>query len=547
MSRLPGRQIPILKKGATRLRKRDARRANILAARAIAELVSRTLGPRGRDKILVDYLGDLTVTNDGATILRQMEIYHPAAKLFADIARTQDREVGDGTTSVLVLAAALLAKYQDLSENGIHPTTILNGYKIALEETLKQLHAISVPLDLTDDEALLNVARTSMASKNVGTARDHLARLSLQAIRRIAEQKGNRTVADVDQIQILVRQGKSLLETELVDGMLLDEKVLLPTPARITDAKIAILDCSIELKKTRFQSDLKIGEVAILKGVYGEKARVLRTQVDRIKSTGANVVLCKRDIDPIARQYLARDGILAVRRIRLAEMEKIPRATGGRIVSDVWDLEPTDLGEAKVVEQRKVGKDYLVFIEGCSDPRSVSVLIRAGLRSSGDEAERALKDSLYVLRDVMEDGRVVAGAGSVEMELAARLRRYHRKVRGRTQIAVQAFVDSLEAVPRVLAQNAGAKPLDIVTDLRARHSDRTNRWAGFDQLSRRIVDAWSNGIIEPARVKEVAIKLAYEAATVILRVDDVIMARRAPPEPHIVPPKLPPPPEAPSD
>jgi len=528
LSNLTGQPIIILKEGASRSTGRDARSSNITAAKIIGEVVKSTLGPRGMDKMLVDSLGDVTVTNDGATILDEIDVQHPAAKMIVEVAKTQDDEVGDGTTTAVVIASELLSRAEEMINDKIHPTTIVSEYKKAGERAIEILNSIAIPVSLEDNDTLKKVAITSMNSKSVGGAREHFADISLTAIKQIVEKSGDLNLADLDNIQIIKKEGKSLFDTQLVKGMIIDKEVVHPgMPKRVENAKIALLDCALEIEKTEFSAEIRITDPTQMQAFLDEESQMMKAMVEKIKSSGANVVLGQKGIDDTVQHFLAKEGIMTARRIKKSDMEKLARSTGGRITTTVDDLTTNDLGKAGLVEERKIGEDKMIFIEKCKDPKSVAILIRAGLERLIDEAERALNDSLSVLAAVMRDPRVVAGGGSIEAEIAKRVREYSSKVGGREQLAVEAFAESLENIPRTLAENAGLNPIDIMTNLKTDHEKKDGIWIGVDVFSGKTKDMLKSGIIEPLRIKQQAIKSAVEAASMILRVDDVIAAAKS--------------------
>ncbi|MEM2562897.1 MAG: thermosome subunit beta, partial [Candidatus Bathyarchaeia archaeon] len=398
-----GQPVLILKEGTARSRGREAQRNNIMAARVIAEAVRTTLGPRGMDKMLVDSLGDITITNDGAAILKEIEVEHPAAKMMVEVAKAQDDMVGDGTTTVVVLAGELLKKAEELLDQNIHPTVVVSGYRKAAQKAVEVLDKISKTVDVDDKETLKKVALTSMGSKAVGTARDRLADIAIEAVKQIAEKRDEGWVADIDNIQIIKKEGKSLHDTELVKGIILDKEVVhAGMPKRVEKARIALLNCPLEIEKTEFSAEIRIRDPLQMKAFLDKETQMLKEMVDKIKKAGANVVICQKGIDDMAQHFLAKEGILAVRRAKESDMEKLAKATGGRVVTNLEDLKPEDLGYAELVEERKIGEDKMVFVEGCKDPRSVSILIRAGLERMVDEAERAMHDALSVVSDVIE-------------------------------------------------------------------------------------------------------------------------------------------------
>jgi len=532
MAYLAGQPILILKEGTSRKKGKDAQKANITAARIIAETVKTTLGPRGMDKMLVDSLGDVTITNDGATILDEIDVQHPAAKMMVEVAKTQDDEVGDGTTTAVVLAGELLRYGEELLNENIHPTIIVSGYKEAAEKAIEILNEISVPIDLNDRETLKKIAMTSMRSKSIIGAGEHLAEIAIDAVRQVAEKRGETYYVDIDNIQLIKKEGKSIFDTELIKGVIIDKEVVHPgMPKRIENAKIALLDAPLEIEKTEISAEIRIKDPAQMKAFLDEETRMMKEMVEKIAKTGANVALCQKGIDDMAQHFLAKKGIMAVRRIKKSDMEKLARATGGKIVTNLDDLKPSDLGECKLAEERKIGDDKMVFIEGCKDPKSVAILIRAGLERLVDEAERSLTDALSVIADVYEKNRIVAGGGAVEAELAKRLKEYAAKVGGRKQLAIEAFAKSLEIIPKALAENSGLDPVDIMVSLRAAHESPDGKWMGVDVYTGKIEDMMKKGVIEPVKVKEQAIKSAVEAAAMILRIDDVIAAAKPPPTP----------------
>ena len=522
-----GQPVLILKEGTARRRGRDARRNNIMAARVVAETVKTTLGPRGMDKMLIDSLGDITITNDGAAILEEIDVEHPSAKMMVEVAKTQDDMVGDGTTTAVVLAGELLRRAEELLDQGIHPTVVVSGYRKAIEKAKESLEKNGVTLDLNDHETLKKVAMTSMASKAVGLARDHLAEIAIDAVKQVAEQRGERTVADIDNIQIVKKEGKSLFDTELVRGMILDKEVVhAGMPKRIENAKIALVNVAVEVEKPEFDAQIRIRDPTQMKAFLDQETHMLKGLVERVKKAGANVLICQKGIDDLAQHFLAKEGILAVRRAKQSDMEKLARATGGRVVNNLDDLSPQDLGKAGLVEERKIGEDKMVFVEKCKDPRSVTVLIRAGLERMVDEAERAMNDALSVVADVTEHNKIVAGGGAVESAIARELRDHATKVGGREQLAIEAFADSMEIVPRALAENAGLEPIDILVALRSAHEKPKGHSMGVDVFSGKIVDMLKSGVVEPVKVKEQAMKSATEVTSMILRIDDVIAATK---------------------
>ncbi len=522
-----GIPVLILKEGTQRTAGRDALRANIMAVRAVSEVLRTTYGPRGMDKMLVDSLGDVTITNDGATILDKMDIQHPAAKMLVQIAKGQDEEVGDGTKTAVILAGELLREAESLLEKNIHPTIIVNGYKKAMEEAINYLYSIAEKINVEDEEVLKKVAMTALTSKAVHGAREHLAKLAVKAVRQVAEKRGDKWYIDLDNVQVVKKHGGSLLDSQLVYGIVLDKEVVHPgMPRRVEKAKIALLDTPLEVEKPEIDAEIRISDPSQIKKFLEEEEQILSNMVEKIAGVGANVVICQKGIDDVAQHFLAKKQILAVRRVKRSDMEKLARATGARIVTHIDDLTPNDLGEAELVEERKVGEDKMVFIEGCKNPRSVSILIRGGLERLVDEAERALRDALSSVADTIRDGRIVAGGGAVEIELAKHLREFSAKFSGKEQLVVQAFAKALEGLVAALIENAGHDPVEKLIELRSKHATPEGKWYGFNVFTGKVEDMMKLGVIEPAAVKANAIKAATEAATLILRIDDVIAASR---------------------
>jgi len=522
-----GQPVLILKEGTSRSRGKEAQRNNIMAARVIGEAIKSTLGPRGMDKMLVDSLGDITITNDGAAILDEIDVEHPAGKMMVEVAKTQDDMVGDGTTTAVVLAGELLKKAEELLEQNIHPTLIISGYRKAAQKAMETMDKTGMTVDLDDKETLKKVAVTSMASKAVGTAREHLADIAIEAVKQIAEKRGDRWNADVDNVQIIKKEGKSLFDTQLVRGIILDKEVVhAGMPKRVEKAKIALVNAPLEVEKTEFSAEIRIRDPTQMKAFLDKETSMLKEMVEKIGRAGAKVVVCQKGIDDVAQHFLAKEGVLAVRRAKESDMDKLSRATGGRIVTNLDDLKPEDLGYAELVEERKIGDDEMVFVEGCEDPKSVSVLIRAGLERMVDEAERATNDALSVVADVFQKNKVVVGGGAVEAEVAKELRSYAVKVGGREQLAVEAFAESLETIPKTLAENAGLEQIDMMVQLRAAHEKPKGNLMGVDVFTGKVADLYKKGVIEPLSVKEQAVKSASEAASMILRIDDIIAASK---------------------
>ena len=525
---LYGMPVLILKEGAQRTTGREALRANIMAAQALAEVLRTSLGPRGLDKMLVDSFGDITVTNDGATIVKEMEVQHPAAKLLVEVAKAQDAEVGDGTTTAVVFAGALLGKALELLDQNIHPTLVIEGYIKAMKEALKIIDELAIKVNPKDRATLRKIVDTAVSSKYIGkgSIEEKLANMAIDAAITVAEEQPDGTLKlRVDDVKIEKKKGGSILDSKLIYGIVLDKEVVHPgMPKRVENAKIALLDAPLEVEKPEITAKINITSPELIKAFLDEEAKMLKDMVEKIASTGANVVICQKGIDEVAQHFLAKKGILAVRRVKRSDMEKLERATGGRIVSSVRDLTPDDLGEAELVEERRVGNDKMVFIEGCKNPKAVTILIRGANDMILDEVERSLKDALNVLRNVMREPKILPGGGAVEVELALKLRDFAAKIGGKEQLAIEAFATALEEIPMILAETAGLDPLEALMKLRQLHSEG-KVYAGIDVINGRIVeDITQINVVEPAIVKKNVIKSATEAATTVLKIDDIIAA-----------------------
>ena len=525
---LYGIPVLVLKEGTRRTVGRDALRSNIAAAKALAEVLKSSLGPRGLDKMLVDSFGDVTVTNDGATIVKEMEVQHPAAKLLVEVAKAQDAEVGDGTTSAVVLAGSLLAKAEELLDQDIHPSIIIEGYTKALREALKILRETAIPININDRDSLRKTVRTAIASKYVGgdVISSKLTEIAIDAALAVAEPRPDGTREfRVDDVKIEKKKGGNVLDTQLIYGIVLDKEVVHPgMPRRVEKARIALLDAALEVEKPEITAKINITSPEMIKAFLDEEAKMLKELVDKIAEVGANVVVCQKGIDEVAQHFLAKKGILAVRRVKRSDLEKLERASGGKIVSSVRDLKPEDLGYAELVEERKIGNDKMVFIEGCKNPKAVTVLVRGASDMVLDEIERSLKDALNVLRNVMKSPYITPGGGAVEIEVAMKLREYAAKIGGKEQLAIEAFASSLEEIPMILAGSCGKDPLEVLMELRKLHAEG-KRSAGIDVISGEVVeDMTERNVIEPLLVKESMIKTAAEAALTILKIDDIIAA-----------------------
>ena len=512
--------IYVLPENVQRIIGQDAQRNNIMAARIVADTVKTTLGPKGMDKMLVDSNGDIVVTNDGVTILEEMEIEHPAAKMMVEIARTQENEVGDGTTTAVMLAGKLLENAEKLLDKKIHPTIITKGYQIAAEKSIEILNQLSNRVTTDDDYTLKRVAITAMTGKGVESVKEHFAEIIVQAVKQI-EEYGK---VNLDHIKIEKIKGNSMKDTELLSGVVLDsEKLNIGMPEKIDSARIALLDLPLELKNLDIEAKINISTPEQLQGFIDSEEKMLKSMIEKVKLSGANVVFCQKGIDDISQYYLTKHGIYACRRISKSDIEKLAMATGAKIISNLNELNSNDLGSAKRVEEVKEGDKSLTFVRGCINPKALSIIIHGGSEHVIDEIERAIKDGLGDVAAVLRDGMVVAGGGAVEIELARRLRIFSQSLSGREQLAVEEFANSLETIPITLSENAGLDPIDILTELKAAHeSNRIN--FGLNLFSGKIEDTYEAGIIEPLKVKTQAISSSTEVATMILRIDDVIAA-----------------------
>jgi thermosome len=528
-----GVPVLILREGSGRSRGRDAQRNNIMAAKTIAEAVKSALGPKGMDKMLVDSSGDVIITSDGRTILDKMDIEHPAAKMMVEVAKTQDAEVGDGTTTAVILAGGLLGKAEDLIDKGVHPTVIVEGYIKAADKALETLENIAISVKPAEKGFLKKVAATSMASKLVAEKKEQLAAIAVEAVLSVARKVGEDYFVDLDDITIEKKPGESLTETRLIEGLVLDKEVVHSgMPKRVEKAKIALLESALEIKKAEFDTKINIESPEQIVSFLREEEDMLKAMVEKIFATEANVVICQKGIDDMVQHLLYRKGVLAVQRVKESDIKKLAMATGGKPVTNLDGLSKGDLGYAELVEERKIGDDKMTFIEGCKNPRSVAILIRGADKRFLDEAERSVHDALCVVRDVVQVPKIVAGGGAPEMEIARALRGYAETLPGREQLAVRSFGEAMEIVPLTLGENAGLDPIDLLLELRSRHEKR-EKWAGVDVFEGKIKDMRELEVYEPLAVKKQTVKSAAEAATMILRVDDVIASGRikAPPMP----------------
>ena len=521
--------IYILKEGTTRSRGRTAQSNNIAAAKAVADAVRTTLGPKGMDKMLVDSMGDVIITNDGATILKEMDIEHPAAKMIIEVAKTQEAHCFDGTTSAVVLAGELLKRSEDLIEQNVHPTIICEGFRIAAERCLELLdnHSIAV------DEAMLHeVAKTALTGKSAGAVKAFLAEICVQAVLKVATESDGEIIVDLDDVKVEKKQGGSIKDSTLVDGIILDkERVHSGMPRSVSGAKVALINSAIEVKKTEVDAKIQITDPNMLSQFLDEEEQYLKSLVEKIQSAGADVVICQKGIDDMAQHYMAKSGLFAIRRAKKSDMEALSKATGGRIVTNLDDLSGEDLGNASKVEEKKIGESDMVFVTGCPDAKSVSVLLRGGTEHVVDEIRRAFDDSVGVVAVAHEDGEVLTGGGSVLAAISRELRSYAEGIGGREQMAIEAFSGALEVIPRTLAENAGLDPVNTIIDLRKAHSEGNSHF-GVNVYEGGVVDMSESRVYEPSRVVEQAIQSASETATMILRIDDVISSRASPAMPE---------------
>ncbi|HKZ45493.1 MAG TPA: thermosome subunit beta [archaeon] len=536
IGQLGGQPVLILPEGTLRAGGRDAQRNNIAAAKAVADTVRSTLGPKGMDKMLVDSIGDIVITNDGVTILEEMEIEHPAAKMMVEVAKTQNEEVGDGTTTSVILAGELLKMAEELLEKNIHPTVITKGFRIAKDEALKVLGEIAKTVSLENTETLKKIAITSMSGKSVERASPELADLVVRAIKMVARKEDGKIVVDTDDIKREKKHGGSSEDTELVSGIVIDKEVVHSgMPKMIKEAKIALLDAALEVKETETDAEIRITSPEQMQSFIEQEQKMLRGMVEKVVASSANVVFCQKGIDDIAQHYLAKKGILASRRVKQSDMIALAKATGGRIVTNLDDLTSNDLGYAKLVEEKKIAGEAMIFVRDCKDPKSVTILVRGSTEHVVDEVDRSIEDAIGAVASAVEVGKIVPGAGAPEEEVSKRLRKFSEKFSGREQLAIRAFADALEVVPRSLAENGGLDPIDTLTELRAAH-EQGKTYYGIDIFNGKIVDAEQMGVIEPLKVKTQAIKSAAEAAEMILRIDDVVSASKLSRGPPGMPP-----------
>ena len=524
----PNGPVLVLKESALQEKGRDAQKNSIAAAKLVADLVKSSLGPRGLDKMLVDSLGDVTITNDGATILKEIDAQHPTAKMMVEISKTIDTEVGDGTTSSVIFAGTLLAKAEELLSKDVHSSVIIDGFQAASEKSLEILDEISKKVQSNDKEILLKIAATSMESKLISEDSDTLSKIVVDAILKITETKKEKTTVDLDNIKVEKKAGGSITDTALVKGIVLDKEIVHSgMPTKIQQAKIALINTALEIEKTEMSAEIRINDPTQMQMFLEEENRMLKTMVDKLHTAGANVVICQKGIDDMAQHFLAKHGILSVRRVKESDMTKLAKATGGRITSNLDDISEKDLGTSELVHQKKVESDKWVFVEGCRNPQSVTLLIRGGTQRVVDEVDRSIHDALMVVKDVIERPAIVAGGGAPEALLAAFLKDWSESFDGRQQLAIKKFAEALEIIPLTIAENAGMDPIDTMVTLRAKQSEG-KKWSGINAKDGKVSDMLSLNIVEPVVVKEQIIKAATEAASMILRIDDVIAISGAP-------------------
>ncbi|MBI5226464.1 TCP-1/cpn60 chaperonin family protein [Candidatus Micrarchaeota archaeon] len=527
---LNGQQVLYLPEGSSRVLGRDAQRTNIAVGYAVASAVKSTLGPRGMDKMMVSEMGDIVITNDGATILKEMNVEHPAAKMMVEIAKTQDEEVGDGTTTAVVIAGELLKKALELLDQDVHASTIISGYKSASAQAIQTLYDVAENVTMDDKAMLQKIAAVSMGSKTVasGTAKETLAKLVVDAVTQVAEKKDGKWTVDKEFIKIEKKQGGDIHMTTLIGGVLIDKEVVHPAmPKKLEKAKIALLDAALEIEKTETDARISITSPDQMTAFLEQEEKMLKDMVEKVAASGCNVLFCQKGIDDVAQHYLAKKGILAARRVKKSDMEKLARATGARVTTTLEDMSGADLGFAGLVEERKVAGEQMVFVEKCKEPKSVTLLVRGGTEHVIDEADRALVDAIGAVSSAIQEGKYVTGGGSIDMELAMRLRKHATQVGGREQLAITAFAEALEVIPRTLAESCGLDSIDTLVDLRAKH-EKGQKTLGIDVLKGKVGDLKAAGVFEPLKVKKQALQSASEVTEMILRIDDIIASRGKP-------------------
>ncbi len=519
----------IMPEGTQRSQGRQAQKMNIMAAKLVAETVRTTLGPKGMDKMITS-MGDVTVTNDGFTILKEMQIEHPAAKMIVEIAKTQEEEVGDGTTTAVVIAGELLKNAESLIEQDVHPTVIARGYRLAESKSQKILNEMAEGVSIKDTQLLTKIAMTAMTGKGAENAKEKLADITVKAITTISDQNGDDVSIDKDSVKIEKKVGASVEDSELIKGIVLDkEKVHSGMPQKVENAKIALVDSAIEIKSTEIDAKIQITDPSQMQAFLDKEEEMLKQKVNKIVESGANVLICQKGIDDLAQHFLAKQRIYAVRRAKQSDMIALARATGGKIITNLEDLNNSDLGKAGLVEEVKVGDEQMTYVKECKNPKSVTLLVRGGTEHVVDEVKRAVTDAVGDVAAALRNGKVVAGAGAPELELSRGLMKYANSLSGREQLAVEAFAKSMEIIPRTLAENAGIDSIDSLTELKAAH-DKKNKWAGINVFTGKTMDAWKDGVIEPLKIKTQAVASASEVAVMILRIDDVIEGGKSGPE-----------------
>jgi thermosome len=519
--------IFILPEDTKRTTGKDAQRNNIAAAKAVAQTVRTTLGPKGMDKMIVDSMGNVIVTNDGVTILKEMQIEHPVAKMVVEVANTQEEAVGDGTTTAVVIAGELLKKAEDLLDQNIHPTILAKGYRIAEIEAQRILQQITETISVNNDRALLDIAITAMTGKGAEANKDVLSNLIVKAVKGIAQTENGKTLVDITNIKIEKQIGQSTDNSSLVEGLLIDKEIVHPNmPKYLENPKIALLDSALEIRNTEIDAKIQITDPSQLNLFLEQEERTLREMVSKIKASGAQVLFCQKGIDDLAQHFLAKEKILALRRVKKSDMEVLAKATGARVVNSWKELSSDDLGFAGIVREEKIGESEMVFVEKCKNPLAMTLLIRGGTEHVAEEIKRAVTDAIGDLAASLREGKVVAGAGAVEMELAKGLKEYAKRMHGREQLAVQAFAEAMEIIPRTLAENAGLDPIEVLANLRKEH-EYGKKWSGINVFTGEVMDAWKSGVLEPLKIKTQALSSATEVAEMILRIDDVILGGKA--------------------
>jgi thermosome len=521
--------IFILPEGTQRTTGKTAQRNNIMAAKLVAETVRTTLGPKGMDKMIVDGMGDITITNDGVTILEEMQVEHPAAKMIVEVAKTQEAEVGDGTTTAVVIAGELLRRAEELLDQNVHPTVVVRGYRLAEEKAQELLNEIAENVTEKDESTLRKIATTALTGKSAESSKEKLSEIAVKAVKRVLDHENGHVHFDKENIKLEKRTGNAVEDTELIEGIVLEKEAVHPgMPKMLKIPKIALLDSALEIKDTEIDAKIEITNPLQMQEFLQQEEKMLADMVDKIVSSGANAVFCQKGIDDMAQHFLAKKNIYAARRVKKSDMEALARATGARIVTSLRDLSSKDLGTAGMIEEKKIGSDEMTFVTGCKNPKAVTILVRGGTEHVVDEAKRAMTDAIGDVAASLKNGKVVAGAGAPEIEVAKGLRKYADGLSGREQLAVLAFAEALEVIPRTLAENAGLDPINILVELKAAH-DKKQKWAGVDVFRGKVVDAWAMGVIEPLKIKTQALSSASEVAQMILRIDDVIAGGKAAP------------------